>query len=67
MIETGRRMIRFESYGFIIVTCILAMLPLNPLFFLFSFAAAIWSLIILNNKVVQQAFEARKFGPSVDQ
>lgn len=62
MIIAGRKMIRLESYGFVLVTCILAMLPLNPLFFFFSLVTAIWSLVVLNNSTVQQAFEERKIG-----
>ena len=64
MIVAGRKMVRFESYGFVLVTCLLAMLPINPLFFLFSFIVAIWTLIVLNNPTVQQAFEERKFSTS---
>ena len=51
---------RFESYGFVVVVCVLAMLPLNPLVFLFSFVAAIWSLVVLSNPTVRQAFEMRR-------
>ena len=67
MIIAGRKMIRFESYGFIVVTCILAMIPLNPFFFLFSFATAIWSLIALNNSAVQQAFEEQNIAMAMGQ
>lgn len=63
MILAGRRMARFSSYRFVVLTCILAMFPLNPLFFLFSFVTAVWSLIVLNNSDVQQAFEESRFGP----
>ena len=63
MIMAGRLMIQFESYGFVVVTCVLSMLPLNPLVFPFSFATSIWALAVLNNSSVQQAFEERKLEP----